>query len=102
MKRILWAAVLAGLVFPAQARLPVMIVAPPVVAPPPALMPGPAKTRQATVLRARPQHQSTVEGPVPAGASLKLQVRQSNRDGAWWYTEYQHYSGWVQESALSQ
>ncbi len=102
MKRILWAVALAGLVQPVQAQLPVMIVAPPVVVPPPALMPGPAKTRQATVLRARPQHQSTVEGPVPAGASLKLQVRQSNRDGGWWYTEYQQYSGWIEEATLSQ
>ncbi|HEY0915616.1 MAG TPA: hypothetical protein VGE22_12160 [Solimonas sp.] len=102
MKRILVAALLAGFGFSAQAQLPMMIVAPPVVVPPPALMPGPAKTKQATVLRARPQHQATIEGPVPAGASLKLQVRQSNRDGGWWYTQHQQYSGWIEEATLSQ
>ena len=103
MNRLLLAAAMAALVvFPAQASFPVMIVAPPVVVPPPALMPGPAKTKQAGVLRARPQHASTIEGPVPVGAVLKLQVRQTNRDGAWWYTQYQGYSGWIHESGLSQ
>lgn len=103
MNRLLLAAAVAVLVvFPAQAFFPVLIVAPPVVVPPPALMPGPAKAKQAGVLRARPQHASTVEGPVPAGAALKLQVRQTNRDGAWWYTEHQGYSGWIHEGSLSQ
>lgn len=103
MSRILVAAILCGLGLSAQASLPpVMIVAPPVIQPPPALMPGPATTKRATVLRARPQGQSSVEGPVPAGAKLKLQVRQSNRDGGWWYTEYQGYSGWIDEASLGQ
>ena len=102
MSRILVAAILGGLSLSAQASLPVMIVAPPVVQPPPALMPGPATTKRATVLRARPQGQSNVEGPVPAGVKLKLQVRQANRDGGWWYTEYQGYSGWIDEASLAQ
>ncbi|AXQ27315.1 SH3 domain-containing protein [Solimonas sp. K1W22B-7] len=102
MNKILMAAILGGLAVSAQAALPVLIVAPRVVQPPPALMPGPAKVKQATLLRARPQNQATVEGPVPAGAALKLQMRQTNRDGAWWFTEHQGLTGWINESALSQ
>jgi len=73
-----------------------------VIAPaPPTVSAGPVHAAQPTMLRARPQAQSTVEAYVPAGATLTLRVRQDNSDGAWWFTEYQGKTGWVSERDLT-
>lgn len=75
--------------------------APVIASEPPALSAGPVHAAQPTMLRARPQAQATVEAHIPAGATLTLRVRQSNSDGAWWFTEYQGTTGWVSERGLT-
>lgn len=82
-----------------------MPVVPPAAAAAPtrmSLSPGDAHAAQSIVVRQRPQPQATVAMAVPAGASLRLQVRQLNGDGAWWFVDYQGTSGWVSENSLVQ
>jgi len=77
-------------------------VPPPPAAPPTTtLQPGDAHAGQPTILRSRPQAQATAEHYIPAGATVRLQMRQTNSDGAWWFVEYQGTTGWLSESGLS-
>jgi len=85
---------------PINTPYPVAVAAVPAPAPP-AMSAGPVHAAQPSLLRARPQAQATVEAYIPAGATLTLRVRQDNRDGAWWFTEYQGKTGWVSELGLT-
>lgn len=94
----------ATLPVPTPTPTPTPYPAAPVAAetPAPGILAGPAHAAQPSMLRSRPQGSAQVEHYIPAGASLRLQVRQVNGDGAWWFAEYQGATGWVSEAGLSQ
>lgn len=94
----------ATLPVPTPTPTPTPYPAAPVAAetPAPGIQAGPAHAAQPSMLRSRPQGSAQVEHYIPAGASLRLQVRQVNGDGAWWFAEYQGATGWVSEAGLSQ
>lgn len=93
---------------PAQAPpQPAFDLAPPATTAPAARAPGarlsagPLTAPRALRLRTRPTVQGPEEGALPAGTAVKLSVRRSNADGAWWYVEPVGGSaGWVLESEL--
>lgn len=92
----------AAPVVPAPITGAAPMIAPVVPPPPPALQAGEAFVTQPTPMRARPIASGIIEQNIPAGASLRLEVRQVTRDGAWWFVKYQGQTGWVSERGLSQ
>ena len=92
----------AAPVVPAPITGAAPMIVPVMPPPPPALQAGEAFVTQPTPMRARPIGSGIIEQNIPAGASLRLEVRQVTRDGAWWFVKYQGQTGWVSERGLSQ
>lgn len=76
------------------------VPAAPSAAAPSTLQPGTVVAGRAIQLRAQPRSDGSVAKAIPAGASLQLQTRQSNGEGAWWFAHFEGAAGWVSESAL--
>lgn len=61
---------------------------------------GEVRLVQETVLRGQPTLSGTIRKTIPAGEVVKLQSRQDNADGGWWFVEYQNAIGWISAASV--